>query len=122
MLGGAWSFKKDRQYRLRLNDADYSGEGLQDQDVMNLYVEGEKDITLIVKYVDSVFHPYEKFSLTGVSRITIGKEPENDITYDSMQLVSRHHAVIKRTASGYTALKKRKSLRLAPTSILWVCR
>lgn len=101
VLGGAWSFKKDRQYRLRLNDADYNGEGLQDQDVLNLYVEGEKDITLIVKYVDSVFHPYEKFSLTGVSRITIGKEPENDITYDSMQLVSRHHAVIKRTASGY---------------------
>lgn len=96
-----WSFKQNAFYHMKKNGARYEGHSLKDQDVLNLHISGEKEIVLIVKYVDSVFHAYEKYSLEGISQITIGERPECDISYDYMKLVSREHAVIVRSGPGY---------------------
>ena len=87
VLDHKWSFKENAFYRMKRNGEKYERCTLKDQDVLNLHINGEKEIVLIVKYVDSVFHAYEKFLLSGVSRITIGEKSENDISYDYMKLV-----------------------------------
>ena len=58
VMDHAWSFKKHASYSIRKNGEDYEGQPLKDQDVLNLFISGEKEIVLIVKYVKSVFHAY----------------------------------------------------------------
>lgn len=101
VLDHKWSFKHNAFYSIKRNGEKYEGCILKDQDVLNLHINGEKEIVLIVKYVDSVFHAYEKFLLSGVSQITIGEKAENDISYDYMKLVSREHAAIVRSGAGF---------------------
>lgn len=96
-----WSFKKDETYSIKMNGTRYEGCSLKNQDVLNIQIDGEKDIFLIVKYVESVFHAYEKYNLQGVNQITIGEKSDNDISYEYMQLVSRSHAVIERAGAGF---------------------
>lgn len=101
VMDHVWSFKQGSGYHIRKDGAAYEGHGLSDKDVLNLYIEDEKEIVLIVKYVDSLFHAYEKFSLAGVSQITIGEKTDNDISYDYMKLVSRRHAAIVREGASF---------------------
>lgn len=101
VMDHTWSFKKDACYSIQKNGGSYEGHGLQDQDILNLHINGEKEIVLIVKYVTSVFHAYQKFLLSGVSQITIGEQAQNDISYDYMKLVSRKHAAIVRSGAGF---------------------
>lgn len=96
-----WRFKTDISYSVKKNGVLYEGQQLEDQDVLNLTINGEKGIVIIVKYVTSVFHAYEKYDLSGISRITIGEKAGNDISYDYMKLVSREHAMIVSTGRGY---------------------
>ncbi len=101
IMGNVWSFKRDGGYSIRRDGSAYEGCALADRDVLNLYIEGEKEIVIIVKYVDSLFHAYEKFPLAGISQITIGEQADNDISYDYMKLVSRRHAAFVRDGASF---------------------
>lgn len=101
VMDHAWSFKRGRSYAVRKDGSAYEGRALSDRDVLNLYIEEENEIVVIVKYVDSLFHAYEKFSLAGVSQITIGEQADNDISYDYMKLVSRRHAAFVREGASF---------------------
>ncbi len=104
VMDDVWSFKQDRSYSIKKEGGAYEGRPLADKDVLNLFLEDENEIVVIVKYVDSLFHAYEKFSLAGVSQITIGEKADNDIVYDYMKLVSRRHATIVREGAGFKAV------------------
>ncbi|MBO5372065.1 MAG: type VII secretion protein EssC, partial [Lachnospiraceae bacterium] len=101
IMDGKWRFKTDKAYALRINGERYQRQDLKDMDKINVLAEGEKDITIIVKYTESIFHAYEKYDLRNVSTVTIGKDVQNDIVYDYLRLVSRKHAVISRTGKGF---------------------
>ncbi len=101
VMDNVWSFKRGRDYSIRKDTGAYEGRALADKDVLNLFIEEENEIVLIVKYVNSLFHAYEKYSLAGVSQITIGEKPDNDICYDYMKLVSRSHAALVREGAGF---------------------
>lgn len=101
IMDGEWRLKPDKAYGLRINGERYHSHVLKNMDKISVLAEGEKDITLIVKYAESVFHAYEKYDLRNVSMITIGKDAENDIAYDYLRLVSRKHAVISRVGNGF---------------------
>lgn len=101
VMDHVWSFKRGRGYSIRRDGGAYEGRGLADKDVLNLLIEDEKEIVIIVRYVESLFHAYEKFSLAGISQITIGEKTDNDICYDYMKLVSRSHAAIVRDAASF---------------------
>ncbi len=101
VMDHVWSFKQSKDYSIHKDASVYEGQPLADKDVLNLYIDGEEKIVLIVKYVNSLFHAYEKFSLAGISQITIGEKADNDISYDYMKLVSRSHAAIVREGAGF---------------------
>ncbi len=101
VMDHVWSFKPAKGYSIRKDGTVYEQRGLSDRDVLNLYIEGEKEIVVIVKYAQSLFHAYQKFSLAGISQITIGEKADNDICYDYMKLVSRRHAAIVRDGAGF---------------------
>lgn len=101
VLDGAWRIKPDQAYSLRINGEPYCKNILKDMDRINILIEGEKDITIIVKYTESIFHAYAKYDLRTVDTITIGKDIGNDIVYDYLRLISRKHAVISREGKGF---------------------
>lgn len=101
IMDGEWRLKQDKTYALRINGERYQGHALKDMDKVSVLVEGEKDITIIVKYTESIFHAYVKYDLRNVSSVTIGKDSENDIVYDYLRLVSRKHAIISRTGNDF---------------------
>lgn len=110
VMDDAWSFKGGVHYTMRMNDEAYKGgRSLKDNDVIHVYTEDGNEIALIVKYVSSFFHSYEKFSLSGVNQVTVGEQSENDISYNYMKLVSPQHAVFERSGSGFKIIDKSKN-------------
>lgn len=81
---------------------------LKDNDVIRINVE-DKKMSLIVRYVDSVVHSYTKYLLRGINTLTIGKDIDNDISYDFLRLVSRKHAVIQKAGNGWKIVNKSKN-------------
>ncbi len=101
-----WRIKKNKDYDLERNSREYEEEVLEDNDVINLSVGGNGMLSIIVKYVESVFNVYEKYRLDHVSSVSIGKESNNDIQYDYLRLVSRDHAVIEKTGHTFKIINK----------------
>lgn len=101
VLDGRWKLKNDKTYNLRINGERYCGQILKDMDKISVLIESEKEITIIVKYMEAVFHAYDKFDLRNVFSVTIGKDAENDIAYDYLRLVSRKHAIISKNGEGF---------------------
>lgn len=101
-----WKIKSSNIYTMERNQAKYQGEPLKDSDVINVLMHGQEILSIIVKYVDSVFHAYEKYHLGRVDKITIGKDSGNDIQYDYLRLVSRSHAVIEKCGDSYKIVNK----------------
>lgn len=81
---------------------------LKDNDVIQMDVENKK-MSLIVRYVNSVVHSYTKYQLKGINALTIGKDAENDISYDFLRLVSHKHAVIQKTGNGWRIVNRGKN-------------
>ena len=76
-------------------------QNLVDKEVLMLHTVWKEEISIICKVVPSSFHVYQKFALNQISSVTIGKEGDNDICYDYLGMVSRHHARLVRSGSGY---------------------
>lgn len=109
-LGGQWRFRKSSHYTLHFEkNRPYSKENLKNGMLIYVKAKDEAEIALIVKSVGSLFHAYEKISLSEVDELTIGRNAHNDISYnyeikigaDKRKLVSKHHAKVKRSKKGY---------------------
>ena len=101
-IEGKWKIVKDKRYRVSIQELEYSGEYIKMQDVIKVTTLNEEVVTLIVKYIDSYFSVYTKFSLNNVDKITIGKNGNNNIVFDDINVVSRYHAIIIKDKIGYT--------------------
>lgn len=106
VLDKKWKIKRNACYKMLRGREDYRGESLEDNDVISIQVQKGERLSLIVKYVDSIFHPYEKYRLKNVESVTIGKDPGNDIQYDYLRMVSRSHAVIEKEGDSYKITNK----------------
>lgn len=101
-----WKIKSGGIYTMERNQAKYQGEPLEDKDVINILIHGQEILSVIVKYVDSVFHAYEKYRLGHMDKIAIGKDSGNDIQYDYLRHVSRIHAVVEKCGNSYKIVNK----------------
>lgn len=96
-----WKIGGNIKYSIRKNKQNYSGEPLQNMDVLLIQTVNQEQISIIVKEKTSAFHSYRKYNIQNADAIFIGKSNENDIVYNFLNMVSKKHAVIRRTNSGY---------------------
>jgi len=99
IIDGNWRLEKSEQYELRTLEGKKEGDiyTLQNEDILSISLNEGTNLTLFYEKEASSFSVFEKYDLAYVSRIAIGKNITNDIVFDNKGLISREHAVIKRT-------------------------
>jgi S-DNA-T family DNA segregation ATPase FtsK/SpoIIIE len=101
VLDNVWRFVKTEEYLLVKDKNEYDKGNLNDGDLYDLYFEGEKILTILAVASSHSFSVFQKYDITNVSEIIIGKSNSNAIQFNSFSLVSRNHARIKKTGSGF---------------------
>ncbi len=95
VLDGKWYFQ-DMEERIYANHKGYGGKFLEDQDTYTLISKYKEELAIMVRVVESSFNVYDKFSLKGINRVTIGAGMENAMAYSAFyggaQIISGKHA------------------------------
>lgn len=99
-LDGNWRMKHSRKYALTKEEGDPYGY-LQQNDVIHITTYQEEPISVVVTKTGSTFPVMGKYDISKLSQITIGAAAENDISYSFLNLVSRKHAVLKKSGQGW---------------------
>lgn len=74
---------------------------LDDGDIYTIQTKDMINIPIIVCDTPYIFKVARKFNISGLATITIGDDSTNLISYQYSSLVSKHHAEIRKTATGY---------------------
>lgn len=101
VLDDVWSIKKSRQYSIAQDNLKSDCIELKNQSVILMNSVYDEEIYIFVRSVETPLHAFSKYTLAGISSITIGKDSENDICYDFQNTVSRKHATIQRNSDGF---------------------
>ena len=94
VMDSNWRICGDRNYTVQKGNKNYAGRNLKDKDILFIRTRDEEKVTIIVKEVESVFHSYEKYTLSSARDLTIGSDASNDIVYNYLKMVSKNHAVL----------------------------
>ena len=100
-VDGKWSVRRSQDYRLLRREEDCFGRALAPGDIVRLRPEGAGLVTMAVTGVEQSLEVFEKFSLEGLSEVTIGKAEQNVICVNSLGLVSAHHARLLRRGESW---------------------
>ena len=96
-----WKICGSREYRIIHKRNVMKEWFLKNEDLLELEFTSGDSVLVLSSDTPLFFRVMEKYDLTGISRITIGKSPDNMICYDFMGLISAAHAEMVRTADGW---------------------
>ncbi len=98
-----WHFLPSEDYRIEdtVTKENVFGKDLQDKDLLTVILSGGERLSVMVDEMGSSFHVFEKYDLRDAGEITIGKNENNVIRYDTRNLVSREHAVIRKSGEQF---------------------
>lgn len=107
IMQGEWRFVDAAEYTI-FNPGigkNYEGDALKNEDMFSVLFEGNSQIFIVVKQINSSFFVYSKYTLEGMNNITIGTIPECILQYNRMvnnhNLISHSHASIVRQGNGF---------------------
>lgn len=96
-----WYLNTTEQYHLICNNAKVSRSILRGDIILTVAVCKGETFKVLAVEAGRHFGAVDKFSLSGQSRITIGKAEENTIRYDYRGLISGLHAELTRGSDGW---------------------
>lgn len=106
VLDGNWYFCKTVWDRIYTGENRYEGRKLKDQDSYTVLTGRNELLAIVIQVKESSFSVYSKFSLDGISEITIGNSSDETMVcsrkYNHAQLISRHHATLRKEGAGWT--------------------
>lgn len=108
VINNEWHFVRRKEYSIVCKEQDYFDETLTNGALLTIALSNGTKISIVVKITDSSFAVYQKYDISNLHQITIGKSSENMIQYDSLGLVSREHAVIERK-NGYFIIQDKSA-------------
>lgn len=108
VISNEWHFARRTDYGIISKEKDFFDEKLTDGSLLTIVLHSGIRISAVVKITDSSFAVYQKYDISNLNQITIGKSSENIIQYDSLGLVSREHAVIERK-NGYFIIQDKSA-------------
>lgn len=110
VIENCWHFLPSPNYRIEdtMEHQEYIGKTLADGALLTILLPGQENISVMADETESFFKVYEKYDTGNLEEITIGKSESSDIVYDTRKLVSRQHAVIRRT-SGQCVIEDRSA-------------
>lgn len=96
-----WNFTASSTYWILKQNQPYFGETLKNGDILDFLSERGERAAIIVCEKEEQLNPFQKYDISGISKITIGKEKENSIVYDFYGLVSRRHGLLYRKGTDW---------------------
>ncbi len=96
VMDEVWKIRTGSGYRLFVKEQAYDNVELSDRLMVNIVTAGGGMLTLIASYVEDPFHAFNKYRISGLNEVTIGRDRTNDVVYDFGGMVGRSHAVIIR--------------------------
>lgn len=82
------------------NSEDTSGQ-LLDKNIYTIRESHGSEISVIVRETEDSFSVFDKYDLSSVQMLSIGKDADNQIVYQFQALVSRRHAVLHRKGGDF---------------------
>lgn len=103
IVDGKWVFVESDSYFVQdsITKESYFGKEIKDQDLLSVVVPERETLNILVSQTESSFYVFHKYDIRMNSVITIGKNVTNDICYDTLNLVSREHARIRRDGNRF---------------------
>lgn len=117
-IDGSWAFVDNSQYKVLKDSQEYVGKPMRDQDIFHILAEESENITIIVKEVKYSISVFNKYAVSGVNEITIGKKTDMDICYDYEGMVSRFHARLYRNNAGNWIIENKSVNGIYVNSVL----
>lgn len=106
IINNVWSLKSTNFYYVMKDGYRYESYQLSDNEILQIYTQNRETLTIIVREVQYPLAVFDKYDLKYCNQISIGKREDMDICYDSLGLVSREHAVIYKSNSGWVISNK----------------
>lgn len=100
-VDGCWRMKHSSAYSLAKEQGDPYGE-LRSNDILAVTTPRLEHVTVVVTQTENTFAVLPKYDISRLSQVTVGAAADNDICYSFMNLVSRKHAVLRRSGMNWT--------------------
>ncbi len=99
-IDGQWAFTEREHYKILKGNEPFTGRMIRDQDIFQILNGDSDQITLVVRNTKYSISVFNKYDISRVEEITIGKNENMDIRYDFQGMVSRFHGRIYRDGQG----------------------
>ncbi len=99
-VNGNWRFKRSRDYSLTKEGSDPYGYIAAD-DIIAITTVSHELMTVVVTQTDHVFTVMSKYDISKSGQISIGSAADSQICYSFLNLVSRKHAILRRSGSDW---------------------
>lgn len=101
VIENCWHFLPSEAYRIEdtVSHEEYIGITLQDGDLLTVILPGAERISIMIDETESSFSVFEKYDIQGIDKITVGRNEANDIVYNTRNLVSGEHALLRQTGA-----------------------
>lgn len=96
-----WVLKESAQYELRKDKVRCAHCLLKDKDILELRTETGQSLKVIIADAVLSFHIMEKYDLSRMNQVSVGKAEGNLIQYDFRDLISGYHAELIRHSDGW---------------------
>lgn len=96
-----WELVSDREYRIRLNHEDLDRCLLHHEDIVGVKTENGERLQIIVVDSPIIFRVMEKYDISMMKEVSIGKNSGNLVQYRFMELVSGFHANLIHHSDGW---------------------
>ncbi len=108
IIENSWHFVYSENYIIldTVSRQEYFGIGLKDGDLLSIILPGREQISIMADETENSFKVYEKYDISTIRELRIGKNKNNDIVYDTRRLVSGEHALIVNEESSCTIVDK----------------
>lgn len=102
-LQNQWFFQENSRYSIvyTATKQSYLGKPVEDKDLFTITLPDGHILNVIVKVIDETFCVYQKLDISNINIIKIGKNETNDIQYDTLNLISKEHGIIRQEENQY---------------------
>ena len=99
--GQDWTLVSTAQYWISEGGEKVESHVIARDDLINIDTLSGEHLVIIAADDEINFHAMEKYDLSGMREVTIGRTPDNMIVYTFMSLISASHAVLRREGGGW---------------------
>ena len=99
--GQDWTLVSTAQYWINEGGEKVESHVIARDDLINIDTLSGEHLVIIAADDEINFHAMEKYDLSGMHEVTIGRTPDNMIVYTFMSLISASHAVLRREGGGW---------------------